>query len=95
MEPHHFEEAGVAYEVQFHLMRGRWMASLRGQRDQRPVLLHPLPGESAEPMSDAARRAGFIAVAKWLVKTGRHAARVAAVEGERPRQREMVNAAQS
>jgi hypothetical protein len=84
MDPHHFEEAGVAYEVQFHQMRGRWVASLRGHASQRPVLLHPLPGETAGPMSDEARRAGFIAVARWLVITGRHAARVAAADGQAP-----------
>jgi hypothetical protein len=79
MEPHTFEEDGTSYEVHFYLMRGRWLASLNWSGQERPFLLHPLPGEVVGPMSDEARRAGFIAVARWLVRTGRHRTRAVGV----------------
>jgi hypothetical protein len=64
MEPHTFEEAGTAHEVHFYLIRGRWLATLNGRGAGDPVLLAPASWRDRRAMSDEARRAGFIAVAK-------------------------------
>jgi hypothetical protein len=71
MAPHEFTHSGVAYEVRFQRTENQWFASLhvKGQEHGWPLL--PSPNELSVQLSDEAIRVGFIAVAEWLVKTGR------------------------
>lgn len=71
MSPHMFAHSDIAYEVRFQRMDGQWFARLHlaASDESRPLL--PLEDEVAAGLSDPSIRIGFIAVAEWLVKTGR------------------------
>jgi hypothetical protein len=71
MLPHAFAHDAVNYIVSFELTEGEWCAALRGDRDGSVV---PLPAfnEQKQGHSEAAIRAGYIAVAEWLVRSGPH-----------------------
>ena len=71
MAPHEFSFSGVAYEVRFQRADNQWFATLyvEGQEQGWPLL--PSPDELSVRLSNEAIRVGFIAVAEWLVKTGR------------------------
>jgi hypothetical protein len=69
MPSHAFTYAGLSYEVRFHRMDGHWLATLHmnGQEEGKPLL--PAPDELAASVCDDSVRAGYIAVAKWLITT--------------------------
>jgi hypothetical protein len=68
MLAHAFSHDSAAYQVSFTRMDGQWFATI--SRSDR-ALSRPLPAfvdEGLGPFSDGATRAGYIALAEWLVK---------------------------
>ena len=68
MLAHAFSHDSAAYHVSFTRMDGQWFATL--SRPDR-ALSRALPAfvdEGLGPFSDGATRAGYIALAEWLVK---------------------------
>ena len=69
MLAHVFSHDSAAYQVSFTRMDGQWFATV--SRPDR-ALSRALPAfvdEGLGPFSDSATRAGYIALAEWLVKT--------------------------
>jgi hypothetical protein len=66
-----FEHGGAFYEVRLQVIEGSRFATLHlaGTSCERP--LHPFPDEVPAGLSRQAVEAGYVAVAQWLVKTGR------------------------
>jgi hypothetical protein len=68
---HVFSHAGAHYEVHLRNIEGAEFAALRPAGTSSFRMLHPFPDEVPVGLSDHSRKAGYIAVAEWLVKTGR------------------------
>jgi hypothetical protein len=63
--------AGASYEVRLKTVDGSQVATLHLAGTSCERALHPFPDEVPVGLSASAIEAGYVAVAKWLVKTGR------------------------
>jgi hypothetical protein len=68
---HLFSHAGAHYEVRLRHIDGSQFAALHLAGTSFSRLLHPFPDEIPVGLSEHSRKAGYIAVAEWLVNTGR------------------------
>jgi hypothetical protein len=66
-----FQHADAVYEVRLQTIEGSQLVSLHLSGTEHHCTLHPLPGELPKGLSPATIESGYIAVAQWLVRTGR------------------------
>jgi hypothetical protein len=71
MSAHPFTYAGLTYEVRFHRMDGQWLATLYMHGSNHGRSLRAAADDVLTTSKDRMTiRAGYVAVAKWLVQTG-------------------------
>jgi hypothetical protein len=66
-----FQHADSFYEVRLQTIEGSQFAMLHRSGSEVNCTLHPLPDEIPKGLSPATIESGYIAVAQWLVRTGR------------------------
>jgi hypothetical protein len=76
-----FQYADAAYEVRLQTIEGAEFAILHLCGTEAKCTLHPLPNEIPKGLSRATVESGYIAVAHWLVRTGRWPASQDIAEG--------------
>jgi hypothetical protein len=86
MLPHVLSHAGQVYVLSFRQIDGFWVAGLYRRGDFAPTILTRFPEAKVGGLSDAAIRAGYIAVANHIVSA--HESSVAAPEIEHEEARE-------
>lgn len=70
MLPHAFSHQDTGYEVSFRRIDSQWFAALCRSGSPVSCSIKPFTAEQIGSFSDEAVRAGYIALAEWLVKQG-------------------------
>jgi hypothetical protein len=66
-----FQHAGAVYEVRLQTLEGCQFAMLHRRGTEGGCTLHPLPDEIPKGLSRGTIETGYIAVAQWVVRSGR------------------------